>query len=56
MFLHQYKNEGLRDTAEKRSAHDQSVEAVRRGIGKAYEHFLSKGTKPRSYRFEHKEV
>ena len=56
MFLHQYKNEGLRDTAEKRSAHDQSVEAVRRGIGQAYKHFLSKGTKPRSYRFEHKEV
>jgi hypothetical protein len=52
--LHQYKDDGLRDTAEKRSAHDQSVEAIRRGIGKAYEYFLSKGTKPRSYHFKRK--
>lgn len=56
MFLHQYKDDGLRDTAEKRTAHDHSVNAVRKGIGEAYKHFLSKGTKPRSYRFEQKEA
>jgi hypothetical protein len=50
--LHQYKDDGLRDTAEKRSAHDQSTEAIRRGIGQAYKHFLSKGTKPRNYYFK----
>ena len=50
--LHQYKDDGLRDTAEKRSAHDQSTEAIRQGIGQAYEYFLSKGTKPRNYYFK----
>mgnify|MGYP001189229999 FL=1 len=56
MFLHQYKDEGLRDTEEKRLAYDQSIKAIRKGIGDAYQHFLSKGTKPRSYHFQQKEA
>lgn len=54
MILHQYRDNGLRDTYEKRMAHDQSTEAVRRGLGKAYEYFLSQGKNPRTYHFERK--
>jgi hypothetical protein len=54
MILHQYKDDGLRDTYEKRMAHDQSTEAVRRGLGKAYKYFLLQGKNPRTYHFERK--
>jgi hypothetical protein len=54
MILHQYKDDGLRDTYEKRMAYDQSTEAVRRGLGKAYKYFLSQGKHPRTYHFERK--
>jgi hypothetical protein len=35
MILHQYKDDGLRDTYEKRMAHDQSTEAVQPWSGES---------------------
>jgi hypothetical protein len=35
MILHQYKDDGLRDTYEKRMAYDQSTEAVQPWSGKS---------------------
>jgi hypothetical protein len=35
MILHQYKDDGLRDTYEKRMAHDQSTEAVQPRTGES---------------------
>jgi len=55
MFLHQYRDDGLRDTYEKRMAHDHALTQIRKGISKVYEHQLSKGLRPpRAYTFRNR--
>jgi hypothetical protein len=34
MFLHQHKQDGLRDTDEKRRAYDHAMDQIRKGISK----------------------
>jgi hypothetical protein len=34
MFLHQHKQDGLRDTDEKRRAYDHAIDQIRKGISK----------------------
>ena len=53
MFLHQHKQDGLRDTDEKRRAYDHAMDQIRKGIAKVYEHQISKGLRPpRTYNFK----
>ena len=52
MFLHQHKQDGLRDTDEKRRAYDHAMDQIRKGISKVHKYQLSKGLRPpRSYNF-----
>ena len=56
MFLHQHKQDGLRDTDEKRRAYDHAMDQIRKGISKVYEYQLSKGLRPpRMYTFRSKD-
>ena len=53
MFLHQYKDNGLRDTDEKRRAYDHAMNQIRKGIAQVYARQKMNGLKPpRKYNFK----
>jgi len=52
MVLHQFKQEGLRDTDQKRKCYDNAMASIHEGIGQAYNHFIEKKTKVRVYKWE----
>tara|TARA_R100001463_G_scaffold43170_3_gene90208 strand:- start:456 stop:704 length:249 start_codon:yes stop_codon:yes gene_type:complete len=55
MFLHQYKDDGLRDTDEKRRAYDHAMNQIRKGIAQVYARQNMNGLKPpRKYNFRSK--
>ena len=55
MFLHQYKDNGLRDTDEKRRAYDHAMNQIRKGIAQVYARQNMNGLKqPRKYNFRSK--
>lgn len=55
MFLHEYKDKGLRNTDEKRRAYDHAMDQIRKGINGVYAHQSMNGLRPpRTYNFRSK--
>jgi len=55
MFLHEYKNKGLRDTDEKRRSYDHALDQIRKGINGVHAHQNMNGLRPpRTYNFRSK--
>jgi hypothetical protein len=55
MFLHEYKDKGLRDTDEKRRSYNHALDQIRKGINGVYAHQNMNGLRPpRTYNFRSK--
>jgi hypothetical protein len=55
MFLHEYKDKGLRDTDEKRRSYDHALDQIRKGINGVYAHQNMNNLRPpRTYNFRSK--
>ena len=55
MFLHEYKDKGLRNTDEKRRSYDHALDQIRKGINGVYAHQNMNGLRPpRTYNFRSK--
>jgi len=55
MFLHEYKDKGLRDTDEKRRSYNHALDQIRKGINGVHAHQSMNGLRPpRTYNFRSK--
>lgn len=50
-FLSKHRENGLRDSVEKRRCYDLAINSINQGIRKANDYFIAQGTKPRLYYF-----